>query len=119
MRILEQHSFRDPQRCLKLLQEFVHGPGFGHVSKRTEQNALQLLSSFLHLCKRSDAKLRCLNLFCPTPTGSSPGWTATWAQYGARSMLFEAWTANPSLFRLLLLAFDRSEFLAELAIPRS
>jgi glutamate-ammonia-ligase adenylyltransferase len=31
-------------------------------------------------------------------------------------MLFDAWVSNPSLFRLLLLAFDRSEFLAELAI---
>ena len=31
-------------------------------------------------------------------------------------MLYDAWVSNPSLFRLLLLAFDRSEFLAELAL---
>ena len=36
--------------------------------------------------------------------------------YGARAMLFETWTSNPSLFELLLLLFDRSEFLAETAI---
>src|SRR6185369_334990 len=36
--------------------------------------------------------------------------------YGARAMLFETWTSNPSLFELLLLLFDRSEFLAERAI---
>jgi glutamate-ammonia-ligase adenylyltransferase len=36
--------------------------------------------------------------------------------YGARSVLFETWTGNPQIFELLLLLFDRSEFLAELAI---
>ena len=36
--------------------------------------------------------------------------------YGARATLFELWHSNPSLFDLLLLLFDRSEFLAELAI---
>lgn len=38
------------------------------------------------------------------------------AAYGSRAMLYELWTSNPSLFELLLLLFDRSEFLAELAI---
>ena len=36
--------------------------------------------------------------------------------YGARATLYELWTQNPSLFELLLLLFDRSEFLAERAI---
>jgi glutamate-ammonia-ligase adenylyltransferase len=36
--------------------------------------------------------------------------------YGARSTLFELWNSNPTIFELLLLLFDRSEFLAELAI---
>jgi [glutamine synthetase] adenylyltransferase / [glutamine synthetase]-adenylyl-L-tyrosine phosphorylase len=36
--------------------------------------------------------------------------------YGARATLFELWNSNPALFELLLLLFDRSEFLAELAI---
>ena len=36
--------------------------------------------------------------------------------YGARATLYELWTHNPSLFDLLLLLFDRSEFLAERAI---
>jgi glutamate-ammonia-ligase adenylyltransferase len=36
--------------------------------------------------------------------------------YGARAILFETWTSNPQLFELLLLLFDRSEFLAEMAI---
>jgi glutamate-ammonia-ligase adenylyltransferase len=36
--------------------------------------------------------------------------------YGARATLFELWNANVSMFDLLVLLFDRSEFLAELAI---
>jgi glutamate-ammonia-ligase adenylyltransferase len=36
--------------------------------------------------------------------------------YGARAVLFETWNSNISLFTLLLLLFDRSEFLAEMAI---
>jgi len=36
--------------------------------------------------------------------------------YGARATLFELWNSNPTIFELLLLLFDRSEFLAELAI---
>ena len=38
------------------------------------------------------------------------------AAYGARSVLFELWNSNPAIFELLVLLFDRSEFLAELAI---
>src|SRR5207247_10678453 len=38
------------------------------------------------------------------------------AAYGTRAMLYETWISNPSLFELLLLLFDRSEFLAEIAI---
>jgi len=36
--------------------------------------------------------------------------------YGARATLFELWHSNPTIFELLVLLFDRSEFLAELAI---
>jgi len=36
--------------------------------------------------------------------------------YGARGQLFELWNRHPEIFDLLLLLFDRSEFLAELAI---
>jgi [glutamine synthetase] adenylyltransferase / [glutamine synthetase]-adenylyl-L-tyrosine phosphorylase len=36
--------------------------------------------------------------------------------YGARATLFELWNRNPNIFELLVLLFDRSEFLAEMAI---
>jgi glutamate-ammonia-ligase adenylyltransferase len=38
------------------------------------------------------------------------------AAYGARATLFELWNSNPAIFELLVLLFDRSEFLAEMAI---
>ena len=113
--ILDDHSFRDPERCLKLVQEFVHGPGFGHRSSRTVDHALQLLGHFLAICpKRGEPSP-------PEPFLSDPDRVLARldsfvAGYGAQSMLYDAWVSNPSLFRLLLLAFDRSEFLAELAI---
>jgi glutamate-ammonia-ligase adenylyltransferase len=36
--------------------------------------------------------------------------------YGARAVMFETWTSHPQIFELLLRLFDRSEFLAEIAI---
>src|SRR5208282_1682013 len=36
--------------------------------------------------------------------------------YGTRTALFEMWNGNPAAFELMLLLFDRSEFLAEAAI---
>ena len=38
------------------------------------------------------------------------------AAYGARATLFEVWNGTPRIFELLVLLFDQSEFLAELAI---
>ena len=114
LRILREHSFRDPEHCLKLVREFVHGPGFGHRSTRTVELALQLLGRLLDMCPRPGATP-------PEPFLSDPDRVLARldsfvSRYGAQSMLYDAWVSNPSLFRLLLLAFDRSEHLAELAI---
>ena len=54
-RILAAHSFRDPAHCLRLVQEFVHGPGFGHRSSRTVDHALQLLGRMLSMCPQPNA----------------------------------------------------------------
>lgn len=113
--ILEQHSFRDPQRCVKLVHEFVQGPGFGHRSSRTVDLSLQLLGRFLEMCPKAGAGTPA-EPFLSDPDRVLARLDSFVAKYGARSMLYEAWVSNPSLFRLLLLAFDRSEFLAELAI---
>src|SRR5207302_3394716 len=57
----------------------------------------------------------------PSPPLSDPDRVVTRldsfiSAYGARATLFELWNSNPAIFELLLLLFDRSEFLAELAI---
>ena len=128
-KILADHSFKDVGRAFRVLREFVEGPGYVHVSPRTNELARRLLPRLFGLCPRG--------------SGVSPGMTASGingappgagrvplsdpdrvltrldsfiSAYGARSTLFELWNSNPAIFDLLLLLFDRSEFLAELAI---
>lgn len=113
--VLALHSFRDPERCLQLAREFVEGPGFGHVSSRTTHIALQLLARFLAMCSKKDGSAP-PNPFLSDPDRVLARLDSFVSAYGARSMLYEAWAGNPPLFTLLLLLFDRSEFLAELAI---
>ena len=115
--ILAEHSFVNVDHSLRLLNEFVHGPGYVHVSSRTVELASQLLPKLLALCpKPPDAP-------GPSPANvlSDPDRVLTRldqfvSAYGARATLFEMWNSNPSLFELMLLLFDRSEFLAEVAI---
>lgn len=136
--LLEQRSFRDPQNAVKVLQSLVHGPGYIHVSSRTIELARELLPRFLEMCplKKDAPNAAPPPLTSPTPpqnTGHlqpSPQSAKVLSDpdrvlarldsfvtaYGARSTLLETWTTNPSLFELLLLLFDRSEFLAEAAI---
>ncbi|MBM3880223.1 MAG: bifunctional [glutamate--ammonia ligase]-adenylyl-L-tyrosine phosphorylase/[glutamate--ammonia-ligase] adenylyltransferase [Verrucomicrobia bacterium] len=124
--LLANHAFRDPDKALRLITALVQGPGFGHVSPRTEDFGRQLVARLLSLCPRRDRP----------ELGPSPGLAdgdpqARWLSdpdrvvarldsfigaYGARALLFETWVTNPSLFELLVLLFDRSEFLAETAI---
>jgi glutamate-ammonia-ligase adenylyltransferase len=117
--ILAEHSFKDIEHSLKLLNEFVYGPGYVHVSGRTSDLALQLVSRMFALCPKEgmarpafDARARVLSDPDRVLTRVDSFITA----YGARATLFETWYSNPSLFELLVLLFDRSEFLAEVAI---
>ena len=117
--LFSRHSFRDPARAWQMVQMFLHGPGYVHVSPRTVELARELLPRFLALC--------------PQPAGGAarkPGNGPVLSDpdrvlvrldsfidaYGARATLYELWTQKPSLFEMLLLLFDRSEFLAEQAI---
>lgn len=120
------HSFRDPEQAFRLATAFVRGPGFGHVPARTEQAARRLLGRFLALCpRRDDLEQR------RAAAGPDGNPQARWlsdpdrvltrldsfvSAYGARALLLETWMAQPTLFELLLLLFDRSEFLANTAI---
>lgn len=124
--LLARHTFRDPDQALRLARTFVLGPGFGHVPARTERAGRRLLARLLELCPRTDTLEQ--RRAAAGPDGDP---RARWLSdpdrvlarldhfvgvYGARSLLFETWMTQPTLFELLLLLFDRSEFLAATAI---
>ncbi|MDW8310396.1 MAG: bifunctional [glutamate--ammonia ligase]-adenylyl-L-tyrosine phosphorylase/[glutamate--ammonia-ligase] adenylyltransferase, partial [Verrucomicrobiales bacterium] len=119
---LARRGFRDPDRAFRVLKEFVEGPGFVHVSARTEEMAWRLAERLFEFCPRAtDGPPRAVPAVPGRPVLSDPDRVVTRldsfiSAYGARAMLFEMWTSNPALFDLLLLLFDRSEFLAETMI---
>jgi glutamate-ammonia-ligase adenylyltransferase len=124
-RILAEHRFKDVDRSFRLLNEFANGPGFVHVSQRTTELAMQLVPALLALCRPpgtpQSAKPETRNPKLETRILSDPDRVLARLDsfitaYGARSTMFETWAANPQIFELLLLLFDRSEFLAEIAI---
>ncbi len=127
--LLAAHGFKDPDKAFQVLREFVEGPGFGHVSVRTRELAMRLLPKLFGLCRGvasfppTDGRVTAgaLALAEPRAPLSDPDRVVTRldsfiSAYGARATLFEVWNSNPGLFELLVLLFDRSEFLAELAI---
>ncbi|HLH55520.1 MAG TPA: hypothetical protein VKY92_18105, partial [Verrucomicrobiae bacterium] len=135
-KVLEQCGFKEPGRAVSVLREFVEGPGYVHVSARTNELAYRLIPRILKWCpgnlepaapSTSGFPAANLGLSHKEPANltsqrlSDPDRVVTRldnyiAAYGARSTLFELWNGNPAFFELLLLLFDRSEFLAELAI---
>ena len=128
--LLARNSFKDIERAFRVLREFVEGPGYVHVSPRTRELAYRLLPRLFGLCASENRPRAATDATNPEKTSGE-----TWQQpplsdpdrvvtrldsfinaYGARATLFELWDSNPGIFELLLLLFDRSEFLAELAI---
>ena len=45
-KLLADHAFRDPDKAVKMVQVFLRGPGYVHVSQRTVEVARQLLQNF-------------------------------------------------------------------------
>ncbi|HEX4263093.1 MAG TPA: hypothetical protein VH597_02035 [Verrucomicrobiae bacterium] len=124
-KLLTEHSFREPDKMVPLLREFVEGPGYVHISSRTIELAQRLLPKLLAMCpKRASSKPvgkkrkegRDARATLSDPDRVVTRLDSFIAAYGARSTLFELWNSNPAIFDLLVLLFDRSEFLAELAI---
>jgi len=144
--LLAEHAFKDVDKAFRVLREFVEGPGYVHVSPRTSELAYQLLPKLFALCpqpKPAPVGTRSTASLEPAPP-SGTRWNASLPQsgppspegnvplsdpdrvvtrldsfitaYGARATLFELWNRNSAIFQLLVLLFDRSEFLAELAI---
>ena len=118
LKLLANCSFRDAESAFRLLHAFVHGPGYIHVSSRTVELAWELLGRIFSLCPRKDVQTREIltRQLLSDPDRVLARLDSFVAAYGARSVMFETWASNPSLFELLLLLFDRSEFLAEIAI---
>jgi glutamine synthetase adenylyltransferase len=127
--ILKIHKFREPTQALKLLKELVNGPGYIHIPRRTIEVAMGLVTKLLQLCPSpsedsENIKIQSLDDVpgpVKRPILSDPDRVLARLDnfvsvYGARSILYETFEANPSFFELLLLLFDRSEFLAETAI---
>jgi glutamate-ammonia-ligase adenylyltransferase len=132
--LLAAHSFRDPEKAFRLLKEFAEGPGYVHVSPRTTELARQLILKFLALCPNKNRTgfqpIPALELKVgkndgdrleARPTLSDPDRVVTRLDsyleaYGSHAALLEMWHGNPAAFELVLLLFDRSEFLAEAAI---
>lgn len=129
--LLTDCSFRDADRSLSLVKTFVEGPGYIHVSPRTAELARQLLPRLLAMCPKSEDGRR-KTADSPSPISDLRPLSSTLRlsdpdrvlarldsfinAYGARAMLYETWASNPSVFEMLVLLFDRSEFLAETAI---
>ncbi len=124
--LLAAHSFRDPENAFRLLKEFAEGPGYVHVSPRTTELARRLILKFLALCPNLRSQSGISNRQSAignrqSPILSDPDRVVTRLDsyleaYGSHAALLEMWHGNPSAFELVLLLFDRSEFLAEAAI---
>jgi glutamate-ammonia-ligase adenylyltransferase len=122
-KLLAAHGFKDPDKALRVLREFVDGPGYVHVSARTSDLAFELLPRLFALCpgtpgitRRKTGQLEQKAVPLSDPDRVLTRLDSFIQAYGARATLFELWAANPAIFELLVLLFDRSEFLAELAI---
>ncbi len=121
-KLLAAHSFRDPETALRLLREFAEGPGYVHVSPRTTELARQLILKLLCLCPKKESKAQGpRSKVSPAAVLSDPDRVVTRLDsfleaYGSHAALLELWHGNPQTFELMLLLFDRSEFLAEAAI---
>jgi glutamate-ammonia-ligase adenylyltransferase len=114
--LLAAHSFRDPETAFRLLKEFAEGPGYVHVSPHTTELARQLILKFLALCPGQSAIHSPQSRILSDPDRVVTRLDSFIEAYGTRTALFEMWNGNPSAFELMLLLFDRSEFLAEAAI---
>jgi len=113
--LLTKRGFQDAAQALQFIRILTHGPGYGHVSSRTTDLARELVSYFLDHCPGGGPAVPSAERLSD-PDRVLVRLDAFVSAYGARATLFEAWISNLAVFKLLLLLFDRSEYLAETAI---
>jgi glutamate-ammonia-ligase adenylyltransferase len=119
LRFLAAHGFRDAGRALRVVREFVEGPGYVHSSARTIELGWKLLPRLFAVCPAGLRPAR--GIHAKPKTLSDPDRVVMRldsfvSTYGARATLYELWNNHPTIFELLVQLFDRSEFLAEMAI---
>jgi glutamate-ammonia-ligase adenylyltransferase len=114
--LLAAHGFREPDHAVQMLGVFLNGPGYAHVSARTVELARELALRFLALCPQGSGAAKRPDRVLSDPDRVLVRLDSFIDAYGARATLYELWTQHPALLELLLLLFDRSEFLAERAI---
>jgi glutamate-ammonia-ligase adenylyltransferase len=114
--ILAAHSFRDTDTAFRRLKEFAEGPGYVHVSSRTTELARRLIPKFFELCPNQFVSRHPGPRVLSDPDRVLTRLDSFITAYGSRAALLEMWNNHPAMFELMLLLFDRSEFLAETAI---
>ncbi len=119
--LLAKHGFQDVSHAVHLMDRFVNGPGYVHISERTAELALELVPVLLSYCSEESPPATPAPAIHYSKRLSDPDRVLARLDsfiqaYGSRAMLYEAWIHNLSQFELLLLLFDRSEYLAEMAI---
>jgi glutamate-ammonia-ligase adenylyltransferase len=113
---LTDHGFRDAPAAFRRLKEFAEGPGYVHVSARTTELARRLIPKLLALCPQPSAPPGLGPHVLSDPDRVLTRLDSFITAYGSRATLLEMWNNQPAMFELMLLLFDRSEFLAETAI---
>lgn len=108
-------GFRDPERALPELDQFLNGAGRARLSPATREIARKIVGRILELAPRATP------LPPPGRTLSDPdrvlAQLGTFVdRYGARATLYEMWAQHPAWLEVLLLLMDRSNYLAELAL---
>lgn len=120
--LLADRGFRDPDKAVRLFRTFIEGAGVGHVSRRTVELGRQLLERLLELCPGgksvgdATAFSDAVPFVLSDPDRVIARLDSYILAYGTRASLYELWSARPNVFEHILKLFDRSEFLAELAI---
>jgi glutamate-ammonia-ligase adenylyltransferase len=100
-------GFADPVAAEKIIENLWHGPGFVHVSGRTQEIFSRLLPSLareLGKVADPDAALGRFDRFV--------------ARYGSRGLLYEILTRYPRLLEMVVRVSDASRFLAETLAQR-
>ncbi len=105
--LLEPVGFADPVAAEKIVEHLWHGPGFVHVSGRTQEIFSRLLPGLVRELQKAanpDAALARFDKFV--------------GRYGSRGLLYEILTRNPKLVEMLVRLSDASRFLAETLAQR-